>query len=85
MSKFGSKVGDVVGWVEANPAIIQLGSDAITAAVNYVQAAWAAHQAGVLTDQQIQDAWALVTADVSRDDAKLTADIAAWRARHPAS
>lgn len=73
----------VITFIEANPAIVALGVEGLTAAINFAKSVFAAHQAGVLTDEQIAAAWAMVTAGVKDADKELTDAIAAYRTRHP--
>lgn len=79
----GAILLSVIAFVEANPAIVALGSEAVQSAISFVKSVFAAHAAGVLTDEQIATAWAMVTAGVQDADKELTLAIADYRARHP--
>lgn len=73
----------IIAFIESNPAIVALGEQAVEAAIDFVKSAFAAHQAGVLTDDQITAAWALVTSGSTVAHQEVTDTIAAWRSRHP--
>lgn len=57
-----------VAWVEANPAIIALGQSAVQGVVQLIKDAYALHQQGVLTDDQLTAVWSAVGVDVQQAD-----------------
>lgn len=78
----GAALAAVVAFIEANPALIALGQSAVKGVVKLAQDAFALHQAGVLTDDQLTAVWAAVGVDVQQADAGW---VAAEAARKPAS
>lgn len=78
-----SVIDTITGFIRANPEIIGLGEQAVEAAIGFAESAYAAHQAGVLTDDQVTAAWALVTAGATAAHDEVADAISAWRLRHP--
>lgn len=64
----GAALAAVIAVIEANPALIALGQSAVQGVVKLVQDAYALHQAGVLTDDQLTAVWAAVGVDVQQAD-----------------